>query len=83
MTHDEIHHILNAHMLELFELTPDMITPDARLHDDLGIDSIDTIDLLLALKPHVGRTIPPEAFASVRTVNDVVHTVERLINEPK
>ncbi|MFT5116654.1 MAG: acyl carrier protein [Kiritimatiellia bacterium] len=67
-------------MMDLFEVDAKEVTLNARLHDDLGIDSIDTIDLMLALKSHLGRKISPEEFASVRTVGDIVDTVHELMS---
>ena len=41
---------LNGVLIELFEIEEDQLVPEARLYDDLDIDSIDTIDLLIELK---------------------------------
>lgn len=55
-----------------FEIDPAQVTPSTRLFDDLDIDSIDAVDLIVRLKPLVGGNLRPEAFKSVRTVQDVV-----------
>ena len=82
MTHskDDILKEITTLMIDLFEVDAEEVTLNARLHDDLGIDSIDTIDLMLALKSHVGRKISPEEFISVRTVGDIVDTVHKLMS---
>ena len=46
---------LRATLVELFELDPARITPDARLYDDLEIDSIDAIDLMDRLRRQTGQ----------------------------
>jgi acyl carrier protein len=71
---------ITIHMVDLFEVDAKEVTLNARLHDDLGIDSIDTIDLIIALKSHVGRKFSPGEFASVRTIGDMVDTVYELMN---
>lgn len=78
---DAICRELQATLVELFELDPERITPDARLYDDLEIDSIDAIDLMDRLRRLTGRKIAPEQFRSVRTVSDLVDTIHQLVNE--
>jgi acyl carrier protein len=78
---DAILAMLRATFVELFELDPERITPDARLYDDLEIDSIDTIDLMERLRRLTGRKIDSEHFRSVRTVSDLVDTIHQLVNE--
>lgn len=72
---DHIAHLLTSS----FEIEPERVTPSARLHDDLDIDSIDAVDLIVQLKPLLGRNLQPDAFKSVRTVQDVVDVVHGLL----
>lgn len=67
---------------EAFEIEPARIAPETRLYDDLDIDSIDAVDLIVRLKPLVGRALKPEAFKSVRTVQDVVDALAGLAAQP-
>ena len=66
-------------LVDLFEVEPSKITLDAQLNKDLEIDSIDAIDLVLKLKDYTGRKIKPEEFKHVRTVGDVVRTVQAIL----
>ncbi|MGR4067254.1 acyl carrier protein [Billgrantia sp. C5P2] len=66
-------------LVELFDLDAADITPEARLYEDLDIDSIDAVDLVVELKQFTGRRINPDDFKSVRTIDDVVNAVERLM----
>lgn len=75
--YDEVAALLET----LFEVDPQDINPDARLYDDLELDSIDAIDMVVHLQKKVGKRIKPEEFKAVRTVQDVVDAVERLLNE--
>ncbi|MBD2779298.1 acyl carrier protein [Xenorhabdus sp. 42] len=68
-------------LVQLFELAPEEITPESRLYEDLELDSIDAVDMVVHLQKKTGRKIKPEAFKSVRTVQDVVDAVEQLLKE--
>lgn len=74
----EIEEHLTKILVEQFEVEPEKISPEAHLFDDLGIDSIDAVDMLVYLKEFTGMRIPPEDFQSVRTLGDVVGVVKTL-----
>ena len=77
---DEILERIRQTLVELFELEPARITPQARLYEDLEIDSIDVVDLMDEVQKHTGRKVTPEDFRSVRTVNDLATVVQRLLH---
>ncbi|POF87322.1 acyl carrier protein [Pseudomonas putida] len=79
-TREDIFNILRDALIELFELEPERVTLDANLYQDLEIDSIDAIDLIDHIKRQTGKKIAAEEFKAVRTVNDVVEAVFRLVN---
>ncbi|TBU80323.1 acyl carrier protein [Pseudomonas daroniae] len=79
-TRDEIFATLHDALVELFELSPERISLDANLYEDLEIDSIDAVDLIDHIKRQTGKKIAAEAFKSVRTVGDVVEAVYQLVN---
>ena len=58
-----------------------LLTPEARLYEDLELDSIDAVDMIVHLQKKTGKKIKPETFKSVRTVQDVVDAVEQLLRE--
>ncbi|MDC0729019.1 acyl carrier protein [Phytobacter diazotrophicus] len=68
-------------LIKLFEIDPDSIKPEARLYEDLALDSIDAVDMIVQLQKRTGKKIKPEEFKTVRTVQDVVEAVERLLKE--
>ena len=76
---EEIYQRLQLIMQELFELDPQLVTLQARLYEDLDIDSIDAVDLVVELKKITGKKLRPEEFKSVRTVQDVVDAISRLL----
>jgi acyl carrier protein len=66
---------------DLFEVDPDKVTPEARLYEDLDIDSIDAVDLVVELKKITGKKMRPDDFKAVRSVQDVIDAISRLLNE--
>lgn len=81
MTKNELFDRIVAILHDSFEIDPARITPEARLYDDLDIDSIDAVDLIVQLKPLLGRNLQPDAFKAVRTVQDIVDVLYGLIRE--
>ena len=77
----EIYNQVVEVLAQTFELDPAAIKPEANLYSDLDIDSIDAIDLLVKLQQMTGKRMKPEAFKSVRTVQDVVNSIEALLKE--
>ena len=73
---------LKSTLVEQFELDPAKITPEARLYEDLDLDSIDAVDLIIKLQEMTGRKVSPEEFKGVRTVGDVQRVIEKLLSEP-
>ena len=62
-----------------FELEDDELSEDARLVDDLELDSVDAVALAVRLEEETGIALEEEALKAVRTVRDVVGAVsERL-----
>jgi acyl carrier protein len=56
-------------------ISPDVVTLTAALADDLGVDSVDAVELALGLEREFNVTLPDEIIADVRTVQDVVDLV--------
>lgn len=77
---EEIYTKIVAILEELFEVNPEDVTPDSNLYQDLDIDSIDAVDLVVELKKYTGQKIQPDDFKQVRTVQDVVVEVEKLLS---
>ena len=59
---DEVLDRIRSTLVELFELSPADVTPEARLYEDLEIDSIDVVDLMDEVHRHTGRKATPEDF---------------------
>lgn len=80
-TREEIEKTLECILVEMFEIDPEDITSDAQLYDDLGIDSIDAVDLIVRLRNLTGKKVEPEDFKQIRSVRDVVDIIEALMRE--
>jgi acyl carrier protein len=78
LTDDQIFDRLKTILIDSFEIDASRISPQARLFQDLELDSIDGVDLAIKLQELTGRRIRPEEFKTVRTVSDVVLAVQRL-----
>ncbi len=78
-TRDEILNKLKEILVDDFEISENLITPDANLFDDLELDSIDAVDLAVKVQAFTGEKIPPENFKKIRTISDIVDTIEDLI----
>lgn len=72
---------LQQHLIKMFEVSPEKITRDARLFEDLDLDSIDAVDLIVKLQDLTGRKFKPEEFKSVRTVGDLIDHVVLISHE--
>lgn len=71
-TEQEAYNAIRAMLIGEFEIPADAIHRDARLYEDLGIDSIDAVDMVVMMREKTGAYIAPERFKAVRTIGDVV-----------
>ena len=54
----------------------DQVTPEAKFIEDLGADSLDTVELVMALEEEFGNEIPDEEAEKLVTVGHVVSYIE-------
>ena len=81
VTREEILSQVSRELQSLFELSEDEITLQARLYEDLDLDSIDAVDLIVRLQEVTKKRIRPDQFKTVRTVSDIVDAVEELVSD--
>lgn len=55
----------------------DKVTPEARFVEDLGADSLETVELIMGLEDRFSVTIPDEAAETIRTVQAAVDYIEQ------
>ncbi|MBQ4078041.1 acyl carrier protein [bacterium] len=76
---EEIYNKLAEILVDEFEISQDLVKPEANLFEDLELDSIDAVDLAVKLQFFTDKKISPENFKQIRTVDDVVNAIEELI----
>lgn len=59
-------------IVEQLGVNPDQVTPDAKFIEDLGADSLDTVELVMALEEEFGQEIPDEEAEKLQSVGDVI-----------
>jgi acyl carrier protein len=57
-------------------VNPDQVTPEAKFIEDLGADSLDTVELVMALEEEFGQEIPDEEAEKLQSVGDVIKYIE-------
>jgi acyl carrier protein len=70
MNYQEITQIVSRFLIEDFEVSPENITPEATLRDTLDLDSLDYIDLIVAIDNHFSIKMKPEDFQDLHTIKD-------------
>jgi len=70
MNQKEIIERINALMVEDFEVDEAAITPEASLKETLELDSLDYIDLVVAIEQNFGFKVKPEDFQQMHTIQD-------------
>ena len=63
-------------IVEQLGVKPDQVTPEAKFIEDLGADSLDTVELIMALEEEFGIEVPDEQAEKLLTVGDVVKYIE-------
>ena len=81
MTKEEILQKMQSILAETFEIEKEAITPDAKLYEDLELDSIDAVDLLVKMKEFIPGKIEPAAFKKAATIQDVVDILYPLVQQ--
>jgi acyl carrier protein len=72
MEHEEIFDKVKEVIVEQLNVEEDDVTEDAAFVDDLGADSLDIVELVMALEEQFGISIPDDQAEKIKTVNDAV-----------
>ena len=68
-------------IIENLGIEASQVTPEASFVDDLGADSLDTVELVMAFEEEFGLDIPDEEAEKLQTVGDVVSYLEEKLGE--
>lgn len=63
-------------IVEQLGVKAEEVTPEASFVDDLGADSLDTVELVMALEEEFGIEIPDEDAEKIQTVGDAIKYIE-------
>ncbi|MEW6515725.1 MAG: acyl carrier protein [candidate division FCPU426 bacterium] len=61
-------------------VNPDEVTNEASFIDDLGADSLDTVELVMALEEEFGMEIPDDEAEKIKTVGDAIEFIKSHAN---
>jgi len=76
MQKTEIVEIINNFLVSEFEIDESKIHPDAQLKDDLGLESLDYVDIAVIVEEKFGFKIKGEEMGDVRTLNDLCDYID-------
>ena len=72
MTEQEVIELIDSSLAEEFELERDEMTPEANIYEDLGLDSLDTVDMVIVLEGAFKFKIrEEESVRAIRTLGDI------------
>ncbi len=76
MNRSEIEEKVTNFLVEDLEIEEDKIFPEAKLKDDMGIDSLDFVDIVVIVEKNFGFKIKPEEMAGVDTYTKFCDYIE-------
>lgn len=63
-------------IVEQLGVNPEQVNPDAKFIEDLGADSLDTVELVMAFEEEFGIDVPDEEAEKLQSVGDVISYIE-------
>ena len=78
---DRIIEIVNRVLEEEFEIDGELLKPEALLYEDIGLDSLDAVDLIVMVDKELGVRIEEEDARSIKTLEDVYKIIGELLKE--
>lgn len=81
MTREEIDLKVREFLIEDLEIDEEKIREDGKLKDDLGVDSLDFVDIVVIVEEKFGFKIKPEEMVGITTLKEFCDYVERKVRE--
>lgn len=66
-------------IVEQLGVNPEQVTPEAKFIEDLGADSLDTVELVMAFEEEFGIEIPDDVQEQIGTVGDAVRFIKERV----
>jgi acyl carrier protein len=67
---------LQSVVADQLDVEPEKVTLEANIAEDLGADSLDIVDLVMAIEEEFDMEIPDDAVEKIKTVGDIVNYIE-------
>lgn len=80
MDRKEIEDKVRDFLIEDLEVDEEKIVPESRLKEDVGIDSLDFVDIVVIVEKNFGFKIKPEEMAGVHTLADFYNYIDSKVN---
>ena len=81
MTRTEIEEKVKTFLVDELEIDEEKIAPEAKLRDDLGIDSLDLVDIVVIVDRYFGFKINAQEMAGVETLSQFCDYIEAHVNK--
>jgi len=72
----EIIEKVNEFLTEEFEIDPSLLTPEAGIVEDLGIESLDFVDIVVIIERDFGFKVKREDMSGIRTLEDLYKYID-------
>jgi len=76
LTRESIVDTVHRVVMEEFEAEPEVLTSESRLREDIGLDSLDAVDLVISLELAFGFRIPAEEVKGIRSLGDIYDRIQ-------
>ena len=76
MSREEIDEKVKAFLIDDLEIDEENIFPEAKLKEDMGIDSLDYVDIVVIVEKNFGFKIKPQEMATVKTLSQFYDYIE-------
>ena len=80
MTRTEIEEKVKAFLIDDLEIEEENIFPEAKLKEDMGIDSMDYVDIVVIVEKNFGFKIVPQEMANVKTLSQFYDYIESKVS---
>jgi acyl carrier protein len=78
-TKEEILAEISDVLADEFEIPREKLVADAKLYEDLDLDSIDAVDLVVRIQQRTGIKVVADDFKTIRTLGDVAGVIAKLV----
>lgn len=77
MEKSKIKEVVDEFLIEEFEIEEQAIADDAHLIDDLGLESLDFVDIVVIIEKEFGFKVKREEMKDIRVLNDLYDYIEK------